>query len=46
MTTVRRRLLIVHDDGAIRLSLMRTFENAGWGTQGVRSHVGAETWLN
>ncbi len=46
MTTARRRLLIVHDDGAIRLSLMRTFENAGWGTQGVRTHVGAETWLN
>jgi DNA-binding response OmpR family regulator len=46
LTTERRRLLIVHDDGAIRLSLMRTFESAGWGTQGVRTHAGAETWLN
>lgn len=46
MNQVRRRLLIVHDDGAVRLTLMRNFEDAGWGTQGVRSHVGAETWLN
>jgi DNA-binding response OmpR family regulator len=42
----RRRLLIVHDDGAIRLSLMRTFEDAGWGTQGVRTQPGAEAWLS
>jgi DNA-binding response OmpR family regulator len=42
----RRRLLIVHDDGAIRLSLMRTFEDAGWGTQGVRTQPGAESWLS
>ncbi len=46
MSNPRRRLLIVHDDGAVRLSLIRTFESAGWGTQGVRTQLGAEAWLD